>query len=242
VDFGRSKKKVVSRTSVSPAVGRLRIRWGRNQSQRMLSHLDNMKVVEKTIKDARFPVAYTKGPKPRMKLSFCAPLPMGFTSETEFTDITLEQNCTVEMIENIRSSFPQGFRLLEAKTVFEKSISLSDAINRVVYSLRLGHDINKDELNKKIFDTMSRKNIEITRKSKSGESLLDIRTAIYDINISCGELVMTLGIGGGGYARPTELARLLFEYDDDTISALPFHRREMYRVTDDNRRIEGIEL
>jgi radical SAM-linked protein len=242
VDFGRSKKKVMSRTAVSPAVGRLRIRWGRNESMRMLSHLDNMKVVEKAIRESKFPVAYTQGTKPRMKLSFCPPLPTGFTSETELTDILLEQNCTAGMIENIRNSFPDGFSLLEAKTVFAKSMSLSDAINRVVYVLSLGDDINISELNQKILQTMKRKSIEITRKTKAGESQVDIRTAVYDLKISGSELVMTLGIGGGGYARPTELARLLFEYDDDTISALPFHRREMYRVTDDNRRIEGIEL
>lgn len=241
MDFGRSKKKVVSRTVVSPAAGRLRIRWGRTESQRMLSHLDNMRVVESAIRDSQFPVAYTQGKHPRMKLSFCPPLPMGFTSEAEYTDITLDQNCTNEMIEEIKNSFPDGFQLLEAKTVYAKSISLSEAINRVVYILKLDGGIDSIKLNQKILEFLSRPSVEIARKTKSGESTVDIRPAIFDIKISNNDLVMTLGIGGG-YARPTEVAKILFGYDEEKTATLPFHRKKMYRMTDDNRQIEGIEL
>lgn len=241
MDFGRTKKKLASRALTAPSLGRLRLRWGRTESQRMLSHLDNMRVIENAIKDAKFPVAYSQGAKPRMKISFCPPLPMGFTSEAEYVDITLDQNCTSQMIDNMRKSLPEGFQLLEAKTIVAKTPSLSDVINRVVYVQKLGDDADIDALRSQISEMLNRQCIEISRTTKAGESTVNIRPAIFDIRISGRELVMTLGIGQSGYARPTEVAQLLFGLNDEETATLSFHREQMYRITEDNQRIEGIE-
>jgi len=242
MDFGRTKKKVASRALAAPSVGRLRIRWGRTDSRRMLSHLDNMRVIENAIKESGFPVAFSQGTHPRMKLSFCPPLPMGFTTEAEYVDISLEQNCTGPMIDNIRKALPDGFLMLEAKTVFAKSMSLSEAINRVTYTFKLVNGTDVEKLKNNITELLKRGQIEITRKMKSGESVVDIRQAIFKLDVSHDELAMTLGIGSGGYARPTEVAQILFGLNEEETAALQFHRREMFRETDDNRRIEGIEL
>ncbi|HEX2896694.1 MAG TPA: TIGR03936 family radical SAM-associated protein [candidate division Zixibacteria bacterium] len=242
MEFGRTKKKVASRALAAPSVARLRIRWGRNESQRMLSHLDNMRVIENAIKESNFPVAFSQGSHPRMKLSFCPPLPMGFTTEAEYVDISLDQNCTGAMIDNIRKALPDGFLMLEAKTVFAKTLSLSEAINRVTYSLKLTADTNVENLKENISELLKREQIEINRKTKSGESVVDIRPAVFKLDVTDDELILTLGIGSGGYARPTEVAQILFGLSDEETAALQFHRREMYRETEDNRRIEGIEL
>jgi len=242
VDFGRTKKKVAPRSVANPAAGRLRIRWGRNESRRMLSHLDNMRIIENAVRDSKIPVTLTQGVRPRMKLSFCPPLPMGFTSEAEFVDISLDQICSGPMIDNIRKSLPDGFELYEAKTVYAKSLSLSDAINRVVYIWPIEDELNVKELDQKISDILGRESIELTRKTKSGETQVDIRPVIFELKIENNELKMTLGIGGAGYARPTEVAKLLTEFEDNKVALLPFHRQEMYRVTDDGKKIEGIEL
>ncbi|MGH8014697.1 MAG: DUF2344 domain-containing protein, partial [Candidatus Zixiibacteriota bacterium] len=61
MDFGRSKKKVAPRALASNAAGRLRLRWGRTAPMRLLSHLDNMKVIEKTLRDSNTPVAFSQG-------------------------------------------------------------------------------------------------------------------------------------------------------------------------------------
>lgn len=242
MDFGRTKKKIASRAVAAPSVARLRLRWGRNESRRMLSHLDNMRVIENAIKESKFPVAFSQGTHPRMKISFCPPLPMGFTTEAEYVDISLEQNCTSAMIDNIRKALPDGFQMLEAKTVFVKTLSLSEAINRVTYTLKLKSETDIKKLKDNISEMLGRPQIEITRKTKSGESKVDIRPAIFKLDIIDDEITMTLGIGGGGYARPTEVAQILFGLSDEETAALQFHRRDLFRETDDNRRIEGIEL
>ncbi len=242
MEFGRTNKKVASRSIAAPAVNRLRLRWGKSENQRLLSHLDNMKVIEDAIRRSRIPVSLSQGAHPRMKLSFGPPLPMGFTSECEFVDISIEQICTGAMVDSIRKSMIDGFELLESKTVFARTASLSESINRVVYTLGIGKSSNPSELHMRIESLLGKDKIEILRKSKSGQSTVDIRPAIYEIAFRNNELNLTLGIGQGGYARPTEVATQLLNIGDEQAAELKFHRKEMFRITEDGRRIAGIEL
>jgi len=242
MDFGRSKKKLASRSLATAAVSRLRIRWGKKESQRLLSHLDNIKAIEEAVRRSGIPVAYSQGAHPRVKLSFGPPLPMGFTSEAEFVDISLDQICTSQMIDSVRKSLPDGFELLETKAVFAKTASLSESINRVIYTFHLDDSINVQELKQQAGELLERAKVEILRKTKSGEATVDIRPAIYEINVGDSELLLTLGLGPGGYARPTEVAQLLFGIDETQAAMLQFHRKDMYRQTENNRRLAAIEL
>ena len=242
MEFGRTNKKVASRSIAAPAVNRLRLRWGKTNSQRLLSHLDNIKAIEDAIRRSQVPVTYSQGSHPRMKLSFGPPLPMGFTSECEFVDISLEQICTAPMVDSIRKSFTEGFELLESKAVFARTTALSESINRVIYTLRLDDNIDLKKLKTNATGILEKVKLELLRKTKAGEATVNIRPAIYEIIIRDNDLQLTLGIGHGGYARPTEVAGLLFEIDEERASQLQFHRKDMYRETDDGRRIAGIEL
>lgn len=242
MEFGRSKKKMASRSLAPTGVGRLRIRWGRKDSQRLLSHLDNMRAIEQAIRDSGIPVTYSQAAHPRMKLSFSPPLPMGFTSEAEFVDISLDQICTSSMINSIRKSMPDGFELLETKTVFAKTASLSESINRAIYTLKLDDHADIAKLKEQAAALLIKNKIEIMRKTKSGETPVDIRPLIFEIKINQCELQLTLGTGQSGYARPTEVAQLLLGIDELQAATLQFHRKEMYRQTEDSRYIPAIEL
>jgi radical SAM-linked protein len=240
LQFGRSKKKVAPRSLAAAAVGRLRIRWGRSAADTQLSHLDNIREIESAIKRSGIPAARTQGVHPRLKLSFSPPLPVGFTSETEFVDITLDQPANAEMINKIRQEFIRGMELLEAKTVFSRSGSLSEQINRVEYTLNLENEIS--DLEDRLEQIIKEKSIMLLRKTKSGESEVDIRPAIYELKRCDNKLRLILGIGEGGYTRPTEVARLIFKIDDEQAGTLKFHRARLFRHTDDGRDIPAIEL
>ena len=177
-----------------------------------------------------------------MKLSFSPPLPVGFTSETEFFDINLKQDFSSQMINALRKSMPEGFQVLEAKAVFAKTAALSEVINLVVYTLKLDNSIDTKQLQSRISDIMSKDELIVSRKSKSGESDVNIRKSIYKIECSERLLTLTLGIGSEGYVRPTEVGRILFEMDEDEVSKLKFHRAGMFRQVDENSRIPAIEL
>jgi hypothetical protein len=53
---------------------------------------------------------------------------------------------------------------------------------------------------------------------------------------------MELGLGQGGYARPTEVAEFLTKGQRVVPAALPFHRMAMFRAGPDGSRIDAMDL
>ena len=58
---------------------------------RYISHLDVLRSWERSIRRAGLPLTYSQGFTPHPKLAFAGPLPLGFTSEAEIMDVTLDE-------------------------------------------------------------------------------------------------------------------------------------------------------
>ena len=240
-EFGRSKKKLVSRVLSAPTKNQVRIRWGRTERLRYLAHLDSIRIFDRTIRRSQMPVAWSGVERPTMKESFGPPLPLGFTSECEFVDITLGVNLTMPMMESFQRALPPGLQLYESRVIFGKPQSLSASLNRAVYSLSLDRlPISEEETVERVGRFMGQKVCEIIRETKSGTTIVDIRPVVHSLAIENGLLMMTLGIGEGGYARPSELLGWLLPDNREVIPALMCHRRELYRQDASGIRVPGI--
>ena len=242
-EFGRSKKKLVSRVLSAPTKNQVRIRWGRTERLRYLAHLDSLRIFERTIRRSQLPVAWSGVERPTMKVSFGPPLPLGFTSECEFVDITLGVNLTTQMMESFQRALPPGLQLHESRVIFGKPQSLSASLNRAVYTLSLDRlPISEEEAAQRVARFMEQKVREIIRETKSGTTTIDIRPVVHALAIQDRLLKMTLGIGEGGYARPSELLGWLLPDNREVIPALMCHRRELYRQDASGIRVPGIEV
>lgn len=231
--FGRGKKKVPSRNVAAPTKNRFRIHWGKSSRYRYMSHLDNLRLLERAIRRAHLPVAYSQGFNPTMKLSFGPPLPLGFTSEAEYVDITLETTFMPYMLDNMQKSLPAGIDIYNARAVMDKAPSLSAALNRVAYSVPVEEWVSIEALESDMAGLIKAEKLEIDRVTKNESRRMDIRSAVYNLKIDGSMLIMTLGLGDGGYARPNEVVEFLKNGLKSAGTALPFHRRAMYRLEGD---------
>lgn len=242
ISFGRGKKKVASRTSVTPTRSRIRMRWGRGPRFRYISHLDNLRLMERLIRQANLPIAWSQGFNPSMKLSFGPPLPVGFTSETEFVDIILEQPFMTYMLEQMQKHVPDDMTIYEVRTVLTKAASLSALLNRVLYTVPVACWESIDSLGEQIKTIMQRDSIEIERAGKQQMRTVDIRPAIFRLETVGDRLEMLLGIGEGGYAKPTEVLALLADHMHIPTAAVPCHRASLFRVTETGEPLEAMAL
>jgi radical SAM family uncharacterized protein/radical SAM-linked protein len=243
ISFGRGKKKVASRSQAAPTKNRIRIRWEKADRYRYMSHLDNVRFIERAVRRARLPVAYSQGYNPTMKLSFGPPLPVGFTSEAEYVDITLESNLLPSMLDNLKSAMPDGSAICDASVILGKSPSLTARLNRAEYTIpvdALSEEAQTD-LQSTIEKLIAAESLEIERQGKEQVKIVDIRPAIYDLTIRESHIVMTLGIGDGGYARPSEVLPLLDDQTDARVLSFMAHRKDVYRM-DDAQRISAMEV
>ncbi len=243
IEYGRGKKKVAGRNASAPTKNRVRLKWGKSRRYRYMSHLDNLRMIERALRRARLPVAYSQGFNPTMKLSFGPPLPLGFTSETEFVDITFETNFMTYMIDNLKKALPSEVDILQARVVPGKAQSLSAMLNRAVYTLQLEKaELDADLIEDGIAAVLKAKTVEIERIGKTETNRVDIRSGIHELGIENNQLVMTLGIGEGGYARPTEVIGVILKNGQDDVRVFAFHRKELYRVNEDGEKVPGMEI
>lgn len=240
--YGRAKKKVLVKSTSAPTKNRLRLRWGKSERYRYMSHLDNLRLFERILRRAGTPVQYSQGFNPTMKLSYSPPLPLGFTSEAEYLDIVLDANLLPYMVDDIRRALPEGLVIHDAKVVFGQGGSLSALINRVEYTVPVSLWKNPDALKSQVDDLMRQATLIIKRETKDGPKQLDLKPAIFEVRIESGSLVLTVAVGEGGYARPNEVAGFLRDGLSCDVIALPFHRRAMFREADNGRRINPMEL
>jgi radical SAM family uncharacterized protein/radical SAM-linked protein len=240
--YGRGKKKVLVKSTSAPTKNRLRLRWGKNSRYRFMSHLDNLRLLERVFRRAGTPVQYSQGFNPAMKLSFAPPLPLGFTSEAEYIDIVLDANLMPYMVDDIRRTLPEGIVIHDAKVVLGQAGSLSALINRVTYTVPATLWADRRGLQAQLDKITQLTAMPFNRETKVGFKQIDLRPVIFDLRLDTQSLIMTVGVGETGYARPTEVATFLNEGLGCEIAALPFHRQAMFRMAEDGRRIDPMEL
>jgi len=240
--FGRGTKKVASRSQVAPTKNRVRVRWGKSARYRYMSHLENLRLLERALRRSRLPVSYSQGYNPTMKLSLGPPLPLGFTSEAEYLDITLDSNLMPYMVENLRKTLPEGIELLDARSVLGKNLSLNAAINRAEYCVPVGFWSDPQVLKAQAEQVLAAETLECERRGKNESKKIDIRPALYDVRVTDKECILELGLGSAGYAKATEVIGFLQQGLTVPSAALPFHRKDLYRIDDYGNRIEVMDI
>jgi len=240
--FGRGKKRAAIRSRVAPTKNRVRLRWSKSARYRYMSHLENLHLMERALRRARLPVMYSQGYNPTMKISLGPPLPLGFTSEAEYIDVTLESNLMTCMVDDLRRQLPEGIRILDARAALGKKVSLNAALNRAEYTLPVDVWQNREQLEASITELPAAARLECERGRADKMKTVDIRPALYGLHFENDKLVLVLGLGEGGYAKPTEVVGFLQAGLTVPVEALWFHRRAMYRVDDFGNRIEAMDL
>ena len=197
--------------SHEPNRQRLRIKFNRGPEIKYISHLDLMRLWERTLRRSNIPVAYSEGFSPHPRFSFAAPLPVGVTSEWELMDIFLEQRISPRLlISKISGLLPSGISISEVQEVGIKLPSLQSQVCYSEYRVAIVTDKKPDEiqailssfLNAKRFPWQHARNKEI-RKYDLRELVDDLW--IWGCNGSKHELGMRLRISG----RPEQVTAAL---------------------------------
>lgn len=242
IAFGRSKKKVASRETAAPTKNRVRFRWSKSERYKYMGHLENMRLLERSLRMAKLPVAYSQGFNPTMKLSFGPPLPLGFTSESEFLDVIFTSNYMPYMGETFKRALPEGLEILEAKVVLGANKSISSRLNRALYRVEDKYLQQIDDIDSRIGNLLETETIVITREGKSRTTELDIRPAIYELYRENDNFYFLLGLGDGGYAKPSEVMQVLLGDNFDSYLMNCFHRVDLYRQDEHGNKISAMDL
>ncbi len=144
---------------------RLRITFSKQGALRYTGHLDLHKILERSIRRARLPLAYSQGYHPQPKIQLAAALPLGFSSRAEVMDIWLNEDVE-DVPTRLRDHLPPGLSILEAQPVDERVPSLQTQVIAAEYRVEITEAGYGSGLNEKVASVMESESILRERRGK----------------------------------------------------------------------------
>lgn len=121
-----------------------RVEITKGEPLRYISHLDYANLLQRAIRRAKLPAAYSEGFNPHMKVSFSSALAVGVTADTEYADIELTKDiCQPEFFDKLTAALPDGMQLLKAKKIINEHYKSMNALaDTAVYTIKLQDNID----------------------------------------------------------------------------------------------------
>lgn len=192
---------------------RYRVWFRKGERLRYISHLDVLRAWERSLRRAELPLAYSQGFTPHPKLAFASPLPMGFASEAEVMDVTLDERVPAgEFQQRLAAQTTEDLAVLRVEEVALTSHAPQASMLWADYRVAL--DLDPAEAAATVRDFLARESMPWTEER--GE-----RVREYDLRAACAwvraraveggsELEMRLRADQELTARPEAIVAALF--------------------------------
>lgn len=153
----------------------LRVKFYKKGNLQYISHLDLVRTMMKVIVRAKLPLWYTEGFNPKPKLTFAAPLSIGTESMCEYMDIRLTEKIPTAIAkERLNENMTNE---MQATEVYYPDGKLT-ALKWLAYEITLETKDVEPELVEKINSVLDSEELQILKKTKSGEALVNIKPLI----------------------------------------------------------------
>ncbi len=145
-----------------------------------ISHLDLMRLFQRSFKRAGLPLTHTKGYNPRPSVSIALPLSLGVESVCELLDFDLEgegYSCR-EIQELLNQNLTEGVRVLQVYDDFSKLKNLAYLSCDITLEYDAGISENAAE---RILDLFAESEVIVDKKGKNGLTEQNIAPMVLEI-------------------------------------------------------------
>lgn len=168
-----------------PVVARLRVRYAKRGRMRFASARDFQRSLERALRRAHVPVAYTQGFSPHPRISYAPAVPTGVASEAEYVEIALQQAVTPdELAAALDAALPDGFDVVSV--IEAQGPSLGERVSGPgtgsVWRIRFD-GVAATELDAAVTAVMALHSWTRERTTKSGHTQIDVRTALISASV-----------------------------------------------------------
>lgn len=188
------------------------LKYARDERVKYISHLDFVRLFHRTIRRTGMNFVFSQGFNPHPVMMVAQPLSVGVTSECEYMKVGFDGDYSEEYVINtINSSFPPGYKILDAKKLGGKEIDLTK-LDRAVYTVELEYEGDAD-----IASILAKSELNVMKKSKSGVKESNIRPYIYELEKLSAEngilkLKMCIAIGSAYNLKPQSVIDAMEKY------------------------------
>ncbi len=167
-----------------PVVQRLRVRYAKRGRLRFTSHRDFARALERAIRRAKVPIAFSAGFSPHPKVSYVGACPTGVASEAEYLEIGLAERVDPDrLLAALDTSLPAGLDLVEV--VEAQGRSLAERIDCSRWQLVLP-GVSERALRAAAERFMATAAVPVERLTKTGTRTVDARAAVLSADTRTG--------------------------------------------------------
>ena len=160
---------------------KIRFKFYKKDEYKYLSHLNIVNIITRALRRAGVKTNYSFGYRPKPKINFSSPTPLGVDSFAEYCDVIVPEDIEgCELLSAVNLQLVPQMMITEAKKIDIKSANISSDVSMCLYCFEL--DISSSTVNFINEFTESVKN-NIKNKSDFSNSIFDlmIKTSNEDI-------------------------------------------------------------
>jgi radical SAM-linked protein len=162
-----------------PVVQRLRIRYAKRGRLRFSSHRDFQRALERALRRASVPMAYSAGFSPHPRISYVGAAPTGTASEAEYVEIALAQRRDPTQLHMaLDAALPDGLDVLEIVEAGDQP--LSERITGSVWRIELP-GVPCLDAERAVSRFLAAAEVPVERLTKNGVRVLDARRAVVQL-------------------------------------------------------------
>ncbi|GAA4233430.1 TIGR03936 family radical SAM-associated protein [Actinomadura meridiana] len=170
----------------APVTQRLRVRYAKRGRLRFTSHRDISRAVERAVRRAGIPVAFSGGFTPHPKISYAGAAATGVASEAEYLEIGLtETRDPARVRADLDAALPPGLDIVDVVPVGEgragdarpRAGAFADRLEASEWRIRLD-GVSSDDATAAVAAFMAAGSIEVERLTKKGLRRFDVRAAV----------------------------------------------------------------
>ncbi len=210
-----------------------RMKFAKEGRAKYISHLDLMHAMQRSMARCEMPLWFTEGFNQHAYVSVALPLSTGYSGEWELLDFNLlSESVPVNAVDALNAVFPEGLRAIEIYPLSDGGMPLRDIAwskYRVTWSFAgsVPEDFVKD-----VSELFSRDTIEIVKRSKRGEKLVNMRDFLTEVHLTKQDnqvIVEAITAAGNNNMSPEYLTRAVEQYlPQYTIQGTAYHRMCVY--------------
>ncbi len=207
---------------------RMRLLFSKDGPLTYVSHLDLVRVWERTLRRAEAPLAYSGGFNPRPRLQLAAALPVGHTGEAELLDIWLEKPVEVERFGRMLVPvLPLGLAVRQIYQVSLQAPALQTQVIAAEYRVTVGWGRAVEQIEDRIRCILAAKELPQMRRGRSYDlrPLIE-RLWLVEYDARSVVLGMQLAAREGATARPEAVVEAL-DLDAGGEVVIRYHRRRL---------------
>lgn len=213
-----------------PPVQRLRVRYAKRGRLRFTSHRDFGRALERAVRRAGLPVAYSSGFHPHLRISYANASPTGASSEAEYLELGLNAPCDPDVVRRqLDAALPDGLDILEV--VVAVPGALADRLEAGRWYVELP-GVGVERASAAVARFLAADTVQVERMTKRGLRAFDCRDAVVSLVARSGGekgqecAILDVVVRHGTPAvRPDDILAGLLEIADLALPAPPRQTR-----------------